>query len=706
MAEANDKNPLVENLNVQSGGKAVVVGSLHGDIHVEIQSPLTADQRVRLLLLQRVREDWIQGVLNQSLYKAARINLNLEARSDAVAYRSQLIVQVPDWEPVAIRPGAGIAEIFDRFGHALLISGASGTGKTTLLLELCNILIDRALEDERHPIPVVFHLSTWALKRKPLASWIVSELKRLGVRNDLAQKWIDAGEILPLLDGLDEVAATYRTDCLNAINEFRDRWGLCPIALCSRTADLAVGQKLRLRGAVTVRPLTNSQIEEQLARSPDLAPLLRAKREDASLAKLLETPLMLWVASLAYRDKSVIIVKEEGIEQTQQRLFSTFVHTQLNRGAVDIRFSRTDTLRWLSWLAVTLERNNRKIFYLEDLNPQWLGKINRPFIVRFETAFAYALSCALVIGLSGSIFGGLFGILEHNWQYALKFGLSDGLWTGGLCGLFFGIVSSFTDLRPVEAFSLRFAGDRLRIRRAIRSSAIFGLAFSLLFVGLAILGGIIAIELLNEPRSELRGMVTVGLILGLLVGVAVGIANLVTAERVDLRRRPNQGTHSSIRRACTVLAVVAFCVTVVGGLIGIFGSILAWKLLPAIHEPIVLGLNGEQFIEKVGGLRGLLLAGLQLGSLHGLRFGMVLGLFGGMISGGAFAIRHFVTRISAWLHQETPLAYASFLDFAVDRLFLLKLAEGGGYLFAHDTLAKYFISVNQSEQPSATAATE
>ena len=188
MAEAADKNPLVDTLNVQSGGKAVVVGTLHGNINLEFQSPLTADQRVRSLLLQRVRKDWVDGVLKQSLYKTARIDLGLAARSDVVEYPSQFVVRVPDWEPVVIPPGAGIAEIFDAFSQALLISGAPGVGKTTLLLELCDNLIERALQDEKRPIPVVFHLSTWALKRKSLALWIVSELKRLGVRSDLAQK--------------------------------------------------------------------------------------------------------------------------------------------------------------------------------------------------------------------------------------------------------------------------------------------------------------------------------------------------------------------------------------------------------------------------------------------------------------------------------------------------------------------------------------
>ena len=58
----------------------------------------------------------------------------------------------------------------------LLILGAPGSGKTTLLLELARDLLDRAVRDPTHPIPVVFPLSTWAESRRPLAEWLVEEL--------------------------------------------------------------------------------------------------------------------------------------------------------------------------------------------------------------------------------------------------------------------------------------------------------------------------------------------------------------------------------------------------------------------------------------------------------------------------------------------------------------------------------------------------
>src|SRR5581483_3002802 len=101
------------------------------------------------------------------------------------------------------------------------ILGAPGAGKTTLLLELARDLIARAEQDERHPIPVVFNLASWATKRQPLREWLVEELNtKYDVPRKLAQAWIGADVVSPLLDGLDEVAAEHRSNCVEAINTY------------------------------------------------------------------------------------------------------------------------------------------------------------------------------------------------------------------------------------------------------------------------------------------------------------------------------------------------------------------------------------------------------------------------------------------------------------------------------------------------------
>ena len=72
-------------------------------------------------------------------------------------------------------------------------------------MELARDLLDRAAVDATQPIPVVFPLSTWAESRRPLAEWLVEELyQRYDIPRKIGQPWVEADQILPLLDGLDE----------------------------------------------------------------------------------------------------------------------------------------------------------------------------------------------------------------------------------------------------------------------------------------------------------------------------------------------------------------------------------------------------------------------------------------------------------------------------------------------------------------------
>ncbi len=157
--------------------------------------------------------------------------------------------------PRIIASGISVGQVFNEH-EALLILGAAGTGKTTLLLELARDLLARAECDEGHPIPVIFNLSSWTIRREPFLDWLVSELnQRSDVPKKLARQWLESEQVLPLLDGLDEVAAAYREACVEAINAFRRDHRLLPIVVCSRIADYqALGTKLRLRYAIEVQP--------------------------------------------------------------------------------------------------------------------------------------------------------------------------------------------------------------------------------------------------------------------------------------------------------------------------------------------------------------------------------------------------------------------------------------------------------------------
>jgi hypothetical protein len=355
----------------------------------------SSEQRNRSRMLARVRSFWVDGVLEQSLHQIARLELGLETRPQAVPHPWELLVHPLDQAPKPLPPGVGITAVFDQLGQALLILGAPGAGKTTQLLELARDLLDRAEKDPAHPIPVVFNLSTWATRRQPLDRWLVDELRdRYDVPRSIGRRWVDNEQVLPLLDGLDEVARTHRAACVEAINGFRDQHGLLPIAVCSRVADYEeLGKQLRLQQAILVQPLTREQVTAYLKEAGrPLAGVRTALREDPQLWELLESPLLLAIVTLTYQGMPASAVRAMGsAEERRRHLFASYADRMLERHIRQGSSTPAQTLRWLAWLARSMRDRSQTVFYLEQLQPDWLPSRQRWLITTGP---------ALVIGIA------------------------------------------------------------------------------------------------------------------------------------------------------------------------------------------------------------------------------------------------------------------------------------------------------------------
>lgn len=630
------------------GGDKVVGDKVGRDKITNIYPPnptptLTPQQRRnREIMLNKVESFWIEGVLDQSLYRIARIELGLEQAPERVEHPWDSLIQRANQTPAPLPPGKPTIELFNEFHGALLILGAPGGGKTTLLLELARDLIVRARLDEQLPIPVVFNLSSWATRHRPLGEWLLQELnQRYFVSEKVAKEWIDTNALLLLLDGLDEVATYWREGCVKAINTFRKQRGFIPLVVCSRVEEYAdLSNKLQMESAIVIQPLTPQKIEKYLKDvGRRLAAVRTALRDDPSLWELLDSPLILGITALAYKDKSVTkLLLSETLEERRRQLFDDYIEAMFVRPGRSRRsrsYTQEQTTHYLSWLADNLMKQNQTMFSIEWMQPSWLPeKQQRWFLIEV------GVLTALLVGL-------LFGLL---------FGLVGGPFVGLIFGL---VVSLLVGLNLTES-------DRIETTDIVRWSwptleFVFGegLIFSLIF-GL-IVGLIVGLlkGLIFGIATGLSGVLAVGLMRGLIYGLSW--------NQLSQYLTPNQGIQRSAANGIRI------------GLL--FG--------------LVTGLVFGSLFTLIGELLGLPLVNLLGRLVFGLVFGLIFGLFGGLLGGLVFGCRtvihHYFLRFLLYRNGSLPFKYLiPFLDYSVERIFLRRI--GGGYIFVHRLLMEHFAS--------------
>lgn len=224
----------------------------------DVRLPTQRDRSHRERFLGQVSAYWIDGVLEHSLQQAIHRDPGLRECPDALKDSWRLVIQEGQQPVYPLPASTPITQVYDAASGGLLILGEPGAGKTTLLLELARDLMQRALVDETHPMPAVFHLASWARGCQPLSEWLVDELRiTYRIPQYMARTWVGTDRLLILLDGLDEVDQTCRTACIMAINAYRTDHEVVPVVVCSRRLEYQdQPTKLQLYRAVEIHPLT------------------------------------------------------------------------------------------------------------------------------------------------------------------------------------------------------------------------------------------------------------------------------------------------------------------------------------------------------------------------------------------------------------------------------------------------------------------
>jgi signal peptidase I len=509
------------------------------------------DYQNRQILLNKVRNAWIKGVLENSLYSKAPIELGLEERFDIL----ELAHETPEVPTQRLKKDTRVINQFDKLGagRTLVLLGVPGSGKTTTLLELARDLIARAEQDVSLPIPVVFNLSSWANPKQKIQNWLVRELStKYQVSRALGKAWIREQQILLLLDGLDEVREDLRGFCIQAINRFYREFGQTEIVVCSRLKDYEnLQERFHFQEAIILQPLTQEQVNDYLNRAGEkLAGVRIAWQIDPVMQELAQTPLMLSVMALVYEGVPAQELPQMSLDEWQNHLWDKYIDRMFERRRGDQRYSKEQTIAWLSFLAEKMAQESQKLFLIEDIQSTWLRSRTQRWIYRLGVGLTSGLIIEVVFGLT---IGLIVGSLSAEMLVGLISGTVLGLWkkfeqkllaiisgailgstiglvgqpaglpvAGPLLGLLYGAISGGLIALLSKLFPSRRIQKTTRFNQAVWKSLINSLRITWIVLCLIIIPMLLLVNApIRPPLAALIGLI------GLLAGGLFCIQHLI-----------------------------------------------------------------------------------------------------------------------------------------------------------------------------------
>ncbi|GAA1284136.1 NACHT domain-containing protein [Planotetraspora silvatica] len=566
----------------------------------------------------------------------------------------------------------------------LVITGGAGMGKTTLAVQLLLHLLatrqkDRhgVAEGEIVPVPVLLPVSGWDLDAHPrLQDWLTVRLAQdypalaapqLGV--GAAAALAEGGHILPVLDGLDEIADDARARVIEALNA--SLTAADQLILTSRTAEFATaitaaGRPLNAAAVITPKLLTPQATADYLTACLPATPrpawqqVLAALRSRAvpGLSQLAATPLGLWLIRTVYLTPGADPTPLTGLLGGDAAALRAHLLDELIPALIATRPPSTDPAdHFRPRRRLDPDATRRYLAYLaRAFPPEATRDIAWWHIARTANCFRLRvrLAAGLLFGLAAGLTGGLmFGIADgfrfdlwlefgpgtwFNWALDgwLRFGIAFGVAAGVASGITTG---TWVDHRPGYA-SLHLSGrTNILIRSIKRSSLTYGL----------VLGLVLGVAFLPQ----------VGIATAFLIGFGTCLAAGFTDGLIEWSEQPSLTSTSTPRSSWRADKTLTFLRAITG---------------------LVVGLT--------------LAAGFALMSTPGLSLGegLVFGLLGGLVLGLAYVLNGSHHAWLAWALSRSTLAFAhrlpwQIMDFLDDvhRLGLLR-AVGPVYQFRHAAL--------------------
>ncbi len=558
----------------------------------------------------------------------------------------------------------------------LVVLGGPGSGKTTLAVQLMRELlaIRRQQGNEAEPVPVLLSVAGWDTDAFPrLHEWLAARLEQdypalnaPGLGPSMPKTLAARGQIMPVLDGLDELSQPARATVITALNRSLNSGD--QLVLTCRTIEYGravatAGHVLASAVVIEPQPLEPAAAADYLARclprcpGPAWEQILEGLRATetrspgplAAIADIAATPLGLWLLRTVCITGTVGTARMldpwqlPGTATLRGYLFDQLIPALIEtRPPADDqaglfrprrRYDPGQVRHWLGYLASYLAQASAEDGTTGTCDFTWWHLARNTHTFTLKVRFALGLTVGLAYGLTGGLVVGLV--------VGPVAGLAGGFVAGLAGGLVFGRAAGRSAQESPGFADLRVHGRVFLLGRRLAFSIAGGL-------GLGLAMGLV-VSLAAGLGTGLAG----GLAYGLAGGLPYGLVRWAEAPTYEGRANtPLSSWHAD--RALNLIRLVALGMAV--GLAGGLGLAAGFVYGPAYA--------------LVGGLA----AGLMIGDHH---------------AWGAYLIATYRLACAGLL----PRRLMPFLDDA-HRLGLLR-SVGPVYQFRHAELQDHFAATYQ-----------
>ncbi|GAA2657898.1 NACHT domain-containing protein [Streptomyces lunalinharesii] len=595
----------------------------------------------------------------------------------------------------------------------LVILGPAGAGKTVLVGRLALDLLEKRRPGRR--VPVVVNAGTWDPTTRSLNVWLAEQLTRdhpglaASARRGgptRARALIEAGRVLPILDGFDEIHTGLHKDALHALNATPDT----PMVITSRAPEFSAAvhevDVLTAAAVVEIDDLTVEDLAGYLPRTvagrrtgvwdPVLEKMDTAPHEPgpAALRRVLANPLMVFLARTVYSDnprQEPTELLDTGRFHTgtalQDHLLNEFLPAvyQSGRSEHPPRWPEDRARRYLTHIAGHLRQAGTvdlAWWQLRDTIPRW----KRTLVLAVVDGLLVALALGLTFERTKQVPDFFAGQVDMQWRVRpLAIGALDGLLVmlgSGVAVVLLAGLGRWLGIRRLRRFTLALG---VGLGTAVTSGLAFTLVNRLVEDGRgSYLVEASADQLTAGLLEDLPGGLRVGLELGLTAGLVAGLAGLRSAgpqpagTRLQIRGRVR---FLSGRFAAGMLVglLLGFVNGFVNGIFGFGGgavaaanglsfgttdvlgeafvilsgvglvlavvAALAFGLEAPAHPADVVGAEASLARDRRNTLRKALLVGLAVGPVVTLVYSLPFGLAAAVLAGFVS-----VRATSAWVH--------------------------------------------------------